>query len=137
MSWTGPSRLIAADIAADELSDLVAGAVHRPDIEVARLRLYLASLRIDPAATAPVTSLLEARTRGAAENVRIQANADLVTARRIGNIRTVNVAVGLVTLVVAIFGNQAWNASHPPPSFPPNPRTQQAARCALRLRGAC
>jgi hypothetical protein len=50
LSWTGPSRLIAADITAEELRDLLAAAVTRPATEVSRLRLHLAALRLDTAA---------------------------------------------------------------------------------------
>jgi LysM repeat protein len=129
VSWTGPSRLIAADIAADELSDLVTAAVHRPATEVARLRLHLASLRLDPSAGGPATSLLHARTPGLAgarpgqggarNTVRITANADPVVTQRMRTIRVANVVVGVVTAAVAVFGVHAWNSPAPAPSIPP------------------
>jgi Zn-dependent protease with chaperone function/LysM repeat protein len=126
VSWTGPSRLIAADIAADELSALAVAAVQRPATEVARLRLHLASLGLNPAAITPVVSLLAARAQGPAgpgagprrpaDNVRIVAGADLVTAQRISTIRVSNVVVGVITATFALFGIHAWNSSH---SFSP------------------
>ncbi len=125
--WTGPSRLIAADIAADELSDLTSAAVRRPVTEVARLRLHLAALRLDPAATAPVGSLLRARaksgaglgagSRGSPGQVRIVAGADLVTAQRISNIRMFNIIIGVITAGIALFGIHAWHSAHSEPSF--------------------
>jgi Zn-dependent protease with chaperone function/LysM repeat protein len=134
VSWNGPSRLIAADIAADELSELVVAAVHRPATEVARLRLHLVSLRLNPAAHGPVTSLLRAQAEGPvgtgsaprrqAANVRIVAGADLVAAQRISTIRVSNVVVGVITATVALFGIHAWNSSHSPPPFVPPPITR-------------
>ncbi len=125
VSWTGPSRLIAADIGADKLTDLVGAAIHRPATEVARLRLHLASLRLDPAASAPVDSLLKARTHGLTDlgrvgigptsTVRIVTGADLVTTQRLSTIRTLNIAVGIVTGIVALLGLHAWSSSHTPP----------------------
>jgi Zn-dependent protease with chaperone function len=123
--WTGPSRLIAADIAAEELAELVAAAVYQPAVEVARLRLHLASLGIDPAARTPVTSVLQAsdgsggEQRGTGRDVWIRSDADLVSAERQRTIRVMNIAVGIVTGIVALFGTHAWTAAHSPPSFTP------------------
>lgn len=129
LSWTGPSKLIAADIEADELSDLVAAAVRRPVTEVARMRLHLASLRLDPGAAAPITSLLQPRAAGLADggpgpygrrdSVRIFAGADLLTRQRVSAIRGWNLAVGVITAVVALVGIHARDASHSPPPFIP------------------
>lgn len=124
VSWTGPSRLIAADISADELGALVGAAVRQPVTEVARLRLHLASLRLDPAATGPVSSLLRAGAARSASgltagphdpaaSVRIVADADLVTVQRIRTIRVLNIVVGIVTAAVALSGLFAWHSTHP------------------------
>ena len=127
VSWTGPSRLIAADIASDELIELVGAAADQPGTEVARLRLHLAALGLDPAAEAPARSLLQARAqspaglkagpRGQAGNVRIVAGADLVTAQRVSTIRMLNIAVGVITGLVSLVGVHAWHSSHAPPTF--------------------
>jgi hypothetical protein len=129
-SWTGPSRLIAADIEADDLSALVGAAVQRPVTEVARLRLHLASLRLNPAAAGPAASLLQARVRGPAGagtgprgpegNVRITADADPIATRRISTIRVWNVIVGIVAIVFVLIGTHAWGSAHSPAPFPPS-----------------
>ncbi len=133
VSWTGPSRLVAADIAADELSDLVAAAVHQPATEVARLRLHLASLRLDPAAAGPVRSLLRAPAQGqaglgagpggAAREVRIVAGADMVTAQRMRAIRVLNLTVAVVVGAVVLISIHVRGSSQSPPlvSFSPPP----------------
>lgn len=124
VSWTGPSRLIAADIGTEELIDLVGAAVYQPVTEVARMRLQLASLRLNPAATAPVVSLLEAWAQSPAqaragyyrqaENIRIVTGADLVTAQRTSTIRVSRVVVGLIAGTFVVFGSLAWDSSHSP-----------------------
>lgn len=119
-SWTGPSRLIAADIAADELSDLIIAAVHRPATEVPRLRLHLASLGVDPVAAMPAVSLSRAATGGPhnRQRVRITTRADLVTAERVRAIRLLSVVVGVITASVALAGLHARDSSSSPPYTP-------------------
>ncbi|MDH6107829.1 Zn-dependent protease with chaperone function [Kitasatospora sp. MAP12-15] len=130
--WNGPSRLIAADSAAEELPGLISAAIDHPATEVPRLRLHLASLGLDPAAETPATALLRspnqaaatagaagtAQGPGATTGVSIKPLLDEAALRRQETIRAVTVVVAVVTGVIGIVGvyrsneTPAYNSSN-------------------------
>lgn len=129
VSWTGPSRLIAADVAADELYELVSGAVQHPATEVSRLRLHLASLRLDPAATGPASALRDGTWRprpagparsGRAGHVRIRTDADPMASQRVRAIQVSTKLVGIVGGLVVLIGTLSWHHAHSYASFVPS-----------------
>jgi Zn-dependent protease with chaperone function/LysM repeat protein len=107
-SWTGPGTLIAADIAADELPDLVAAAIGRPVTEVARLRLHLAALGIEPTAAVPAEALVRVHSRDAARptvDVSIKPLVNRVAAEFRENMRVLTILVAALVGVLAVVGN--------------------------------
>jgi Zn-dependent protease with chaperone function/nucleoid-associated protein YgaU len=126
VSWTGPGRLIAADSAADDLPDLVAAAIGRPAGGVARLRLHLAALGVDPAATAPAQALASLHTPGAQRPgadparppaaVGIAPTLDPLAAERRDRIRVLTAVVAMVACGVSLAGLHRLHTTPTPPT---------------------
>ncbi|GLL02848.1 M48 family metalloprotease [Dactylosporangium matsuzakiense] len=113
MGWTGPSRFIAADVAAEDIAHWVSTAVENP-IEVDRLRLQIHSLGIDETT---VTLSEPPRRKGRKVDLSAAVPSE-ARSRRLG-VASVSAAVAVV-----IVGVGAWlhfTAEKPSP-FPPSTR---------------
>lgn len=108
--WAGPGRLVARDVTAGELYDLVQSAVDNPT-EVPRLRLHLASLGVNVAAPVTLTRSAPAAPGGSSSVVIEPADRD--ERRRVSAISLGTAGVLLVVVLAAALGRD-----EPEPTFP-------------------